>query len=105
MVLEDVAMNLIANSGQARSLAFQAAKAARNKEFEKANSLLTQAQQSANMAHEQQTELLINESRGEAIEITTLLMHAQDHLMTSLLALDLIKEIVYLHECKSDEVN
>lgn len=105
MILEDVAMNLIANSGQARSLAFQAAKAARNKEFEKANSLIMEAQQSANLAHEQQTELLVSESRGEVMEVTTLLMHAQDHLMTSLLALDLVKEIIYLHECKSDAMN
>lgn len=35
---------------------------------------------------------------GEHTEVNVLLVHAQDHLMTSMLALELIKEMIQLYE-------
>ncbi len=98
MVNEDIAMSLIANSGEARSLAFKAVKAARCGDYELAENLLKQSEESSTKAHKAQSELLAKEARGEAGEISMLLIHAQDHLMTSLLAQDLIREIIYLYE-------
>ena len=35
--------------------------------------------------------------------VNILLVHSQDHLMTSMLAQELIKELIYLHETKADK--
>lgn len=98
MANDEIAMSLIANSGEARSLAFKAVKAARCGDIELAEKLLKQSEECSNKAHKSQTELLAKEARGEAGDISMLLVHAQDHLMTSLLAQDLIREIIYLYE-------
>jgi len=45
---------------------------------------------------------LVQEANGDSITVNVLLVHSQDHLMTSMLALELIKEIVELYEVKAD---
>ena len=37
------------------------------------------------------------------MKVTLLLVHAQDHLMTSMLAQELIEELIDLHEKKADK--
>lgn len=103
MANEEIAMLLIANSGEARSLVFRAVKAAREGDFEEADALLQKADDSAKEAHKAQTQLLSKEARGEAGEVSMLLVHAQDHLMTSLLAQDLIREIIYLYKANANK--
>ncbi|WP_285847382.1 PTS lactose/cellobiose transporter subunit IIA [Peribacillus simplex] len=49
-------------------------------------------------AHKIQTSLIQQEVNGEKFEIPMLLIHAQDHLMTSMTTKDLAIEIVELHE-------
>ena len=49
-------------------------------------------------AHRRQTELLSKEASGSHTPVDVLLVHAQDHLMTSILAQELIAEIVALHK-------
>ena len=88
-----VSMTIIANSGDARSFAFQALASARKGEFDKAEELMKKSDQASNLAHQAQTDLLIKEARGEKQEVNVLLVHSQDHLMTSMLAIELIKEI------------
>lgn len=100
---EDVAMMLIVRSGDARTLAFQALTAAREGKFEEAKKLLAQSEEKALKAHHVQTEMLAAEANGEGPEINILLVHSQDHLMTSMLAQELIRELIYLHEIKSDK--
>lgn len=101
---EIIAMSLIANSGSGRSLAFEALKKAKNHEFAEAQQLLSEANQAIQAAHHAQTELLQEEARGNGQELSILLVHAQDHFMTSLLAIDLISEMIDLHfERKGDK--
>ena len=45
-----------------------------------------------------QTELLFNDFNGNKAEVDLLLVHAQDHLMTSMLAIELLKEIIVLYK-------
>lgn len=54
-------------------------------------------------AHHIQTGLLADEGNGEGPQVTLLLVHAQDHLMTSMLAQELIEELIDLHEKKADK--
>ncbi len=45
-----------------------------------------------------QTSLIHKEARGEKIEINLLLVHAQDHLMNTLLAKDLVKSMIKMQK-------
>lgn len=98
--LDLVSMTIIANSGDARSFAFSALEAAKTEKLDEAHELLKKAEKSANLAHKAQTELLFAEANGEKTPINVLLIHSQDHLMTSMLAIELIREIVLLYERK-----
>ncbi|MDU4436602.1 MAG: PTS lactose/cellobiose transporter subunit IIA [Pluralibacter gergoviae] len=98
IILEDAVMEIIVNAGQSRSLCFEALQAARDGNFVEANSLLREADGYARDAHKMQTKL-IEQDAGEARQPMTLIMvHAQDHLMTSLLARELAGEIIHLYQ-------
>ena len=96
--LEDAVMEIIINAGQSRSLCFEALHAARQGEMEEARNLLREADGYARRAHHMQTRL-IEQDAGDARQPMTLIMvHAQDHLMNSLLARELSEEIIHLYQ-------
>ncbi|QUY51059.1 PTS lactose/cellobiose transporter subunit IIA [Serratia plymuthica] len=96
--LEEAVMEIIVNAGQSRSLCFEALRAAREGNIGEAKALLQQADGFSRQAHQMQTRL-IEQDAGEARQPMTLIMvHAQDHLMTSLLARELSEEIVHLYQ-------
>lgn len=98
MDIELVAMELVGNAGEARSLAFEALAEAKKGNFEKAEELLNQSKEVSLKAHHTQTELICNEADGNKVEIGLLMVHAQDHLMTSILARELISEMIELYK-------
>lgn len=49
-------------------------------------------------AHHIQTQLLSTEAAGEHLSVDVLLVHAQDHLMCSMLAQELVQELICLYE-------
>lgn len=95
---EMLSFALIAAAGQARSLSFEALEAAREKDFDRAHKLMDQAKAAALEAHNQQTELLVREAQGDHTAVDVMLVHAQDHLMTAMLAQELIEQMIYLHQ-------
>ena len=98
IALEEAVMEIIVNAGQSRSLCFEALHAARQGNLDEAKSLLREADGYARQAHKMQTKL-IEQDAGEGRQPMTLIMvHAQDHLMTSMLARELITELIELHE-------
>lgn len=98
MNLEELVMGIIINAGQARSLSYEALQHAKKGEFDKADEYLKMAQEAANAAHLVQTKL-IEEDEGEGkCKMTLILVHAQDHLMTSMLAKELVTEMIALHK-------
>ncbi len=98
MDIELVAMELVGNAGEARSLAFEALAEAKKGNFEKAEELLEKSKEASLKAHHTQTELICNEADGNKVEIGLLMVHAQDHLMTSILARELISEMIELYK-------
>lgn len=94
--LEDVVMGLIINSGEARSLAYEALAKAKSGDFSTASKLMEDSRQSLNEAHLVQTKLIEND-QGEGSNVSLVLVHAQDHLMTSMLAKELVSELIDLH--------
>lgn len=97
---EMVSFGIIAHAGDARSYAFGALEAAKAGNFEEAEELLKKSNDAAVEAHHMQTELLVNEANGNKTPVDVLLVHAQDHLMTSMLAVELIKELITIYKNK-----
>lgn len=91
---EMVSFGIIANAGDARSFAFQALNAATNGNFEEADELMKKSEDASVLAHQAQTDLLFKEVNGNPVPVNVLLVHSQDHLMTSMLAQELIKEMI-----------
>lgn len=98
--LEEISMMIIANSGAARSSAFAALAEAKKGNFAEADTLLKQTEESLQIAHESHRELLRLDATGQVDKVGILLCHAQDHLMGSALAGDLIKELIALYQNK-----
>ncbi len=96
--LEEISMIIIANSGAARSNAFQALEAAKKCNYNEAEELLKSAEGYLHEAHETHRKLLQMDAKGEVESIGVLLAHAQDHLMSSTLAGELIKELIILYK-------
>ncbi|MGL4367624.1 MAG: PTS lactose/cellobiose transporter subunit IIA [Brevinemataceae bacterium] len=91
---EEIVMSLVGFAGEGRSYAFEALRAARNGDFEKSDELLKKSSEALLEAHHTQTELIQDEINGIKTPISLLMLHAQDHLMTALLAKDLIEELI-----------
>lgn len=98
-----ISFEMIAHAGDARSYAFQALEAARNGDMEKADILMEKSDEAGTLAHKVQTELLFKEMNGQSTPVTVLLVHAQDHLMTSMLAQELIKEMILMYKTRKEE--
>ena len=96
MNIENIAMQIIVNSGEARSSAFRALEHAKNGDFVEAESCLKEAKEKSLNAHKAQTELLQKEAGGDKMTVSLLMVHAQDHLMSSILARDSITEMIEL---------
>ena len=99
--LEETIMGIIVNAGQSRSLCFEALRHAKQGQFIEAESLLKEANNYAREAHAVQTQLIeADEGLGKTL-MTLIMVHAQDHLMTSILAKELITEMVEIYKKNS----
>ncbi|MDF7669292.1 PTS lactose/cellobiose transporter subunit IIA [Lactobacillus sp. ESL0703] len=92
------AMGLIANGGNAKSLAFEAIRAAKKGDIDTARAKLKEADDSLLQAHNSQTDMLTKEAQGEHTQVTLLVVHSQDHLMNAITFRDLAGEMVDLYE-------
>ncbi|MGO3733353.1 MAG: PTS cellobiose transporter subunit IIA [Vagococcus sp.] len=97
-VIQVVSFEIILHSGNARTLIHEAFSAMRLKEFDKADAKLEHANDELLKAHQTQTELLKEYASGKKIEMEIIMVHAQDHLMTTMTLLELAKEMEFLHK-------
>lgn len=98
MNLEEQIMELIVNAGQAKSYAQIAMAAARKKQFAIAEQNIASAKEVINLAHKVQTQLIAMDEGQGKIPVTLLMVHAQDHLMNAMLAMDMAEEIIILRK-------
>ncbi|WP_326975070.1 PTS lactose/cellobiose transporter subunit IIA [Caproicibacter sp. BJN0012] len=96
--MEQITMQLIVNSGDARSKAMEAIGIAKNGEISKARKYLEEAKEYLAKAHQFQTDMIQEEADGNVEKITMLMAHAQDHLMNAITVIDLAREFVDLYE-------
>lgn len=98
---EQINFMLILHSGNARSKIIQSLRAYREGNVEEADSLLVQAEDDLKVAHEIHFKMIQQEASGEKVEFALLLMHAEDHLMSTLSMKELVKELLELFKQKN----
>ncbi|MDG3062829.1 PTS lactose/cellobiose transporter subunit IIA [Lacticaseibacillus casei] len=98
----ETVMGLIVNGGNAKSSAFEAISAAKEGNFQKADSKLKEADDFLAKAHNSQSGMLTNEAQGKHVPVTLLMVHSQDHLMNAITFRDLAGEIVALYKRLAD---
>ena len=97
--MEDIVMKLIVNAGQARTKAIQAVRAARAGDFEQAEKLMEESEETVNLAHEFQSDLLrdeLDETKPCGHEVSLIMVHGQDHLMDAITVREMAREIIDL---------
>ncbi|MCH3967759.1 MAG: PTS lactose/cellobiose transporter subunit IIA [Atopobiaceae bacterium] len=92
--IQQVSFEIVAYSGDARTKLLQAVKKAKTHEFDESAKLIDAAQECINEAHKSQTTLLQQEAAGENNEIGFITVHAQDHLMTTMMLRDIVDTLV-----------
>jgi PTS system cellobiose-specific IIA component len=92
--LEEVVMGLVGFAGEGRSYAFEALRFARKGDFDASDEAMKKCAEALLEAHHVQTDLIQGEIQGEPTKITLLMVHAQDHLMTAMLAKDFVEELI-----------
>mgnify|MGYP005948285171 FL=1 len=93
MELEEQVMGIIINAGQSRSLCYEALHAAKAGDFATADAKMQEAAHYSREAHLVQTQLIEADEGEGKTKMTLVMVHAQDHLMTSILAKELIAEL------------
>ena len=80
---ELVAFNIIANVGTARSCYIGAIDAAAEGKYEEAEKMIEEGKEAFNGGHNAHHDMLTAMANGEKIEMTLLLTHAEDQLMSA----------------------
>ena len=93
-----IVMNLVVNSGEARSIAMEAIELARQGQFEEAAAKIAQARETINAAHNFQTELVQKEINNDPVPMSLLMCHGQDHLMTAMAVIDLAEKFIEVYQ-------
>ena len=92
--LLETIMGLIAHGGDAKSSAMEAIYEAKRGSFEGAEAKQKDSENALNEAHKSQTTLLTKEANGDSVELSLLMVHAQDHLMNAITFKDLAGEVI-----------
>lgn len=101
MNIELVVMEIITNAGESKSEAMMALQHAKRHEWQTCDAALMRSKEAAGRAHAIQTQLIgLDEGEGK-VPVTLVMVHAQDHLMTAMLANELIKEMIEMYRNKS----
>ena len=100
--MEQQIAGMISAAGDSKAKAFEALKKVKESKYDEARALLQEAREIDLEAHKIQTQLITAEMSGgeNKPEVGLLMVHAQDHYMTSQLARDLIEEMINVFEAK-----
>ncbi|GHU43640.1 PTS cellobiose transporter subunit IIA [Bacilli bacterium] len=91
---DQIIMGLIIHAGDAKSHIYLALDHAKKGDPVASEEEVTLAETALNEAHNIQSSWLAQEARGEGTGLSALFVHAQDHLMTSITEINLIKEVI-----------
>lgn len=98
--IEVTAMQMILHSGNARSNLITALRECKENNYEKSKELLTEAEEMLSEAHKTHFHLIQKEASDESTDFSLLLMHAEDHLMSTTTMKEMIKELIQIFESR-----
>ncbi|WP_435234701.1 PTS lactose/cellobiose transporter subunit IIA [Psychromonas sp. PT13] len=101
--LEETVMELIINAGESKSCAMQALYAAKAGKWDDVDGLLEEATAASKRAHKVQTALIGMDQGTGNVQVNLIMVHAQDHIMTAMLARELIEELIDVHRKLQDK--
>lgn len=104
--LEMQIMQIIGSAGESKAKAFQALKNLKERDYEGARALMEEARDIDIEAHNVQTKLIQAELSGDAESkpmVNLLMVHAQDHYMSSQLSRDLIEALIEVFESREEK--
>jgi PTS system lactose-specific IIA component len=91
-------LELVGLAGDARSNYLLALQAAKKGDFAKADALIAEGNEMIVEAHKAQTELIQTEAAGDYSDLTLLMVHGQDHLMTTILLKDILVTLLDVYK-------
>ncbi|EHZ2966225.1 PTS lactose/cellobiose transporter subunit IIA [Enterococcus faecalis] len=89
---------IVAHAGDARSTLLEAMDCAKGGDSTQARTLVEEANESIVAAHKEQTKLLSEEAGGSDLEVSFIMIHAQDTLMTTMLFKDQAEYFINSYE-------
>ena len=92
-----VGFEIVSYAGEARSKLLNAINEARNGNFDVSDQLIEEARESLIKSHNAQTKALSAEASGEDLELGFIMVHGQDHLMTTLLLSDIVQHLINIY--------
>ncbi|HFI0501810.1 TPA: PTS cellobiose transporter subunit IIA [Streptococcus suis] len=95
--LQMAAFGIILSSGNARTIVHEAFAAMREGRYDEAEELLETANADMLEAHRAQTGLLQEYASGTEINVEIIMVHAQDHLMTTMTLREVALEMLALY--------
>jgi len=95
---EETIFQIILHGGNGKSLAMESIQLAKKGDIQNARKKINEAEEAINQAHHIQTTLIQDEVSGQKNEVTLLMVHAQDHLMTAITIKDIANEMVELYD-------
>ncbi|WP_373599694.1 PTS lactose/cellobiose transporter subunit IIA [Paraclostridium bifermentans] len=98
MNYQDKILKVIIHAGNAKSHIYEALHWAKKNDFKKCDEYMEKANEEILEAQKIQTGLINKDADGKNVEISMLLIHSQDHLMTCLSERNLVKEIIDLRK-------
>ena len=96
--LQVIAFQIIAHSGDARDLIHKAFSLMREYKFDEALKQLDAANEAVILAHRSQTNMLSKYAGGEEIVMEIIMVHAQDHLMTTINLYEVALEVLEIYK-------
>lgn len=104
--LEMEIVKIIGAAGESKAKAFQALKKVKERDYNAARGLMEEAKEIDLEAHNAQTKLIQAELSGDEEtkpQVSLLMVHAQDHYMSSQLSRDLIEMLIEVFESREEK--
>lgn len=92
--IQEMSFEIIGYAGNAFSYFYEAVEEMMEENKERAKELYNLGKKELTQAHKLQTYLLISEANGEKVNTNVILIHAQDHLMTTIMYERIAKQMI-----------
>ena len=92
--IQEMSFEIIGYAGNAFSYFYEAVEEMMEENKERAKELYNLGKKELTQSHKVQTDLLISEANGEKVNTNVILIHAQDHLMTTIMYERIAKQMI-----------